>query len=138
MSGTPTRIASPGDIVSMYNGAATAIAASRQVMPDTGYDKGIKYPTATTDPLIGVTVSEIAAYSWGDVQIGGVALVAAHAAFATPMTKVMTTAATGRAVPFSAGAGTNAANGGTALNTALAQDDLLEVLLAGPCVVEQG
>jgi len=136
MSGTPRTIAPV--IVSCYNGTGAVIAANRQVMPDTTYDGGIKYPTATTDPLLGATCAEIADGEWGDVQIAGVALVAAHAAFSTPMTKVMSTAATGRAVAFSAGSGVNAQNGGIAMNTALAQDDLLEVMLAGPGIVEQG
>jgi hypothetical protein len=138
MSGTPCRQAQPGDIVTMHNYGATAIAINRHVMPDTTGAKGVKYPTATTDSIIGVTVEEIPAYGDGGVQVSGVALVCAHGAFATPMTKVMTTASTGRAVAFSAGAGTNAANCGLALNTALAQDDLLETLLPGPCVIEQG
>lgn len=137
MPGEPTRIVDASQIRSYYNATGVALPVGRSVMLDST-EHYVKLPTATTDRLMGVTMAEIGIAEWGDVQIGGVALVAAHGALATPGVALMSTAATGRCVLWAAGAGTNAQLVGQLRTTAAAQDDLVEVELATPGAMQQG
>ena len=137
MPGEPTRIVDASQIRSYYNDTGATLPVGRSVMLDST-EHFIKLPTATTDRLNGVTMAAIPDDEWGDIQIGGVALVAAHAALATPGVALMSTAATGRCTTFAAGAGVNAQLVGQLRTTAGAQDDLVEVELASPGALQQG
>lgn len=134
--GEPRRIV-PADFVrSKKNSSGSDIAANTVVMLDSTADLVI-LPSGTTVPMFGVTMEVIKNGYWGSVQVMGMAVCRAHGALATPGVKLMPTTA-GRVDAWSAGAGTNAALVGLLGTTAGAQDDLVEVELAGPGAIQQG
>lgn len=136
MPGEPVRIVAPEDIRSKLNNSGTTIAANTVVKLDTDEDE-IILPAATTDRCLGVTMAAIANGAWGPVQIRGKALCRAHGALATLGVALMPTTA-GRVDTWAAAGGTNAALIGNLELTAGAQDDVVEVELAGPFSLQQG
>ncbi len=94
-------------------------------------------PATTTDPIYGVTIGDVPDGDMGDVQIRGRAVIKAGGALPTPGVRVMSNAA-GKVIAWAAAAGTNAHVVGTLETTSAAEDDLVEVELAGPGVVAQG
>jgi len=136
MAGETTRITP--EIRSKRNSSGVTILANTVVKLDTTEDQ-IILPAATTDALYGVTMDQtILTGYFGDIQIRGVAKCRAHAALATPGIRLMSVAGTGRVDTWAAGGGTNAQVVGLLLTTAGAQDDLVEVELAGPATIAQG
>jgi hypothetical protein len=123
-------------VLSRKNNTGTDIAKGVYVMADSTEEQ-VKLPTGTTVALLGVTMEVIKNGYYGDVQYAGVARVKAGGALATPGTKLMAKT-DGKAQAWSAGGGVAAQNGGIMLNSAAAEDDMLEVLLPGPGIVEQG
>jgi hypothetical protein len=113
-------------IRSAYNNTGASIPAKRFV---TGPKSGVSLPAAATDVITGVTMQDIPDKSWGDVQVGGVALVEASAPI-TAGARVQPVAATGKAATFAGGSGNSSP--GVAETGAGADTDIIEVELAIP------
>lgn len=125
----------PADMVSVRNDEATALTRGMIVKRATAQD-GALLPDASTDSLLGVVFDdEIAAGAYGTVQIRGQARVLAGATLTAGMDLMPTTA--GKAVEWTAAAGTNAAMVGSC-NQGAALDELFECELAGPNTIKQG
>ena len=131
----PTRIHPHGAGRTGHNQTAADMADGLCVV--VGVVDSITLPAAIDDPIWGVTVETIKAGVRGDVQRDGVALVRAGAGGFAAGNRLMPEAASGRAIPFAAGAGVNASYLGLALTTT-AEDQLGEVDLAGPGASRQG
>lgn len=129
MAGEATRIVNPEDLRSAKNSSGSTIVKNTVVKWHTTEDE-IVLPAAATDPLAGVVQdADIANTEWGTVQQRGKALCRAEGALATIGVRLQATTA-GR---VEAHTGTNSIVG-TLLTTAAAQDDIVEVELAGPGV----
>ena len=138
MSGEATRIVAPESIRACRNTTGATILKNTVVKLSQVTRRLVLLPAALTDHIYGVTMEDIKDGSWGDVQVSGCALCRAHGALANTGIKLMAVNATGRVVLWApGGAGLNANLVGLLETTALAQDDLVEVELAGPGVVEQ-
>lgn len=124
----------PGDRIPFFNNESTTIAKGTVIKRDTtqGYGKKV---AATTDAILGVTIADVPAQTWGTVQIRGRCGVLAGATI-TPGQRLMADS-TGRAVQWAAGAGTNANVLGEC-NQGGTVGLLCEVDLAGPAVISQG
>lgn len=133
----PRRIhTSPHPKISRYNGTGAAIAAGRAVMADPNVDDGVKYPASADSPIFGVTENEIADKTWGDVIVApGVVPIENDGGVARGALLGVDTS--GRAVTWSASAGTNKSVLGTSMRTA-ADGAVDEVLWVGPGVSRQG
>lgn len=127
----------PNEIRSVFNNTGTAIGAGLFVKLGTTGDRHVLLPAAVTDDLYGVTMAAIPDQEWGDCQIEGVARCVAGAAIATGGLRLMPTTA-GKVIAWTAAGGANAAVAGTSVTTAAADNDPIEVQLAGPGVSRQG
>ena len=125
-----------GFVRSKFNNTGVDIAAHTVVMLDSTEDY-VTLTSATTDPIYGVAVSGIPDGEWGDVQVMGRAKVLSGAAIAVPGGRVMADN-TGRAIDWTAVAGTNANVLGLCETTASGAAEIVEVELAGPGTISQG
>jgi predicted RecA/RadA family phage recombinase len=124
-------------IDSGYNNTGSEIGAGLFVKLATTGDRHVILPAAVTDDLFGVTLRAIPAGEWGDIQVEGRARCVAGAALATPGIRLMPTTA-GKVVTWTAATGANVAVAGTNVTTASADNDAVEVTLAGKNVSRQG
>lgn len=131
------RHVAPNEIRSVFNNTGSEIGAGLFVKLGTTGDRHALLPAAVTDDLYGVTMHAIPDQEWGDCQIEGVARCVAGAAIATGGIRLMPTTA-GKVVTWSAAGGANAALAGNSITTAAADNDPIEVQLAGPAVSRQG
>lgn len=136
-AGNLRRHVAPNEIRSVFNNTGTEIGAGLFVKLGTTGDRHVLLPAAVTDDLYGVTMAAIPDQEWGDCQIEGVARCVAGAALATPGLRLMPTTA-GKVVTWTAAGGANAALAGNNITTAAADNDPVEVQLAGPGVSRQG
>lgn len=125
----------PEGIRSGYNGTGSTIAAHLAVMADST-NQYVKLPTATTDPLLGVTMAAIEDATWGSIATRGLVMVTCSAAITTGA-RVMADNA-GKALTWAAVGGTNANVLGIARTATTGANQLVEVELAGPGVISQG
>lgn len=131
------RHVAPHEIRSVYNNTGSTISGGLFVKLTTTGDRHVRLPEAVTDDLYGVTMADIADQEWGDCQIDGVVRCTAGAAIANPGTRLMPTTA-GKVIAWTAAGGSNAALAGSNITTATADNDPIEVQLAGPGVSRQG
>jgi len=124
------------EIRSKKNSTGSTISAGLVVILDSTEDL-IKLPTATTDHLYGVAMNDIPTGEWGDVQIRGRAKVLSNGALATPGILLMS-GADGKAIAWTAIAGTNAQVLGIQETTTAGANEFVEVELAGPGIIKQG
>lgn len=124
-----------GDIVSKKNNTANTIVMGSVVQLDTNANC-VVLPTGTTAGQFGITMHDIPAGYFGDIQIRGKAIALANGVIAVGG-EVMP-ATTGKVTAFSAGGGTNAALLGKANTAAAADGDYIELELTAPGVIKQG
>lgn len=123
------------DIVPVFNNSTDTAIAAHVAVKLSSTEDAVVLPTLA-DALLGVTLSAIAPKTWGAVQVHGRAKVLAGGALATPGTQLRAKT-DGKAEAWTATAGDNGHLLGTQLTTAADEDDIIEVLLAGPGATKQ-
>lgn len=139
MSFTPRAIVSSHQIRGKQNKTGATLPKGTVVKVSAATDDLVLKPAAATDAVYGVVMGDILDQAWGDIQIGGQALVLVGATAVVRGNRVTNDGATlGSVIPVGAVAGTNYPLVGVAIRSEPTAGNLCEVELASPGSSFQG